>query len=87
MIVEVDESKRIVYYWLSREELANEELIEHLRKEEREWNHKGFKICEFHSGTGDLLELTKELLIHNKKVMAEKIVKERMRTAKENSNQ
>jgi len=87
MIVEVDECKSFVYYWLSREELANAELMERLRKEEREWNHKGFKICEFHSGTGDLLELTKELLIHNKKVMAEKIVKERMRSAKESSNQ
>ena len=87
MVVEIDESKRIVYYWLLREELADEKLIERLRKEEREWNHKGFMICEFHSGTGDLLELTKELLIHNKKVMAEKIVKERMRSAKENSNQ
>lgn len=35
----------------------------------------GYKVCVFLSGKEDIVELTKELLIHNKQVLAEKNVK------------
>ena len=74
MILEVCEEKKIAYYWLSKEEKENEELRQSLRPEYGEWKKKGYKVCVFLSGNGNLVELTKELLIHNKEVLARKNV-------------
>lgn len=75
MILEVHDNKKFACYWLTQEDLENKALRESLIPEQKEWNQKGYRVCEFHSGTGDLFELTKELLIHNKEVLAKKEVK------------
>ena len=61
----------------SEEDLEDKALLESLIPEQKEWNKKGYRVCEYHSGTGDIVELTKELLIHNKKVIAEQNVKKK----------
>lgn len=75
MILDICERDKIAYYWLSKEEKTDNGFRESLKPEYREWKNKGYKVCVFLSGTGDLVENTKELLIHNKKVLAEKKIK------------
>lgn len=48
---------------------------ESLKPDYRKWNKMGYKVCVFLSGKEDIVELTKELLIHNKQILAEKNVK------------
>ena len=76
MILEVYENKKFACYWFTREDLENNALLESLIPEQKEWNKKGYRVCEFHSGTGDIVELTKELLIHTKEVVAAKKAKQ-----------
>lgn len=86
MLVDVDENKKIVYYYLSREERDNKEFRESLKPSYKEWKEKGYITCVFLSGDGDLLELTKELLIHNKMVLAKKELEERSRNGAEQND-
>ena len=76
MILEVYENKKFACYWFTREDLENKALLESLIPEQKEWNKNGNRVCEFHSGTGDIVELTKELLIHTKEVVAAKKAKQ-----------
>ena len=72
MILEEYDKQKFACYWFSQEDLANKALLESLIPEQKEWNKKGYRVCEFHSGTGDIVELTKDLLIHTKEVLAAK---------------
>lgn len=72
MVLEVCEKNRIAYYWLSREEKGDAGIQNKLEDEYREWRSKGYKLCTFVSGSGNLVDLTKELLIHNKLIIAKK---------------
>lgn len=65
MILEVSEKDKIAYYWLSKEEKEDKELRDSLNPAYKDWKEKGYKVCVFLSGKGDIVELTKELLIHN----------------------
>lgn len=70
MTLEICEKTRIAYYWLTREE--DETTKELLKPQFKDWKNKGYKVCVFISGTGNLVDLTKELLIHNKELAAQK---------------
>lgn len=78
MILEVYENKKFACYWFSREDLEDKALLESLIPEQEKWNKNGYRVCEFHSGTGDIVELTKELLVHTKEVLAAKKVKQEL---------
>ncbi len=78
MILEVYENKKFACYWFTREDLEDRALLESLIPEQEEWNKKGYRVCEFHSGTGDIVELTKELLVRTKEVLAAKKVKQEL---------
>lgn len=75
MEMEVSEKDRIVYYWLTNEEKENTEFRQALKPQYGEWSRKGYKVCVFLSGRGNLVDLTKELLIHNKQVIAKRNVR------------
>lgn len=75
MVLEVSEKDKIAYYWLSNKEKEDEAFRESLKPDYRKWNKTGYKVCVFLSGKEDIVELTKELLIHNKQILAEKNVK------------
>lgn len=72
MMLEISEKDRIAYYWLTREDIENSQLQETLNTEYKDWKSKGYKVCTFVSGNGNLVELTKKLLIHNKLILAKK---------------
>lgn len=76
MTLEVCEKNRIAYYWLSREEKDNVDIQNGLKNEYGEWRSKGYKVCTFVSGSGNLVDLTKELLIHNKLIISKKMTEE-----------
>ena len=76
MILEVCDKNKIAYYWLSREEKEDKALRESLKPDYRNWKAKGYKVCVFLSGKGDIVELTKEWLLHNKEVLAAKNVQQ-----------
>lgn len=78
MEMEVSEKDRIVYYWLTNEEKEDTEFRKSLKPQYGEWSRKGYKVCVFLSGKGNLVELTKELLVHNKQVMAKRNVRRAM---------
>ena len=60
---------------VSNEEKEDEAFRESLKPDYRKCNKMGYKVCVFLSGKEDIVKLTKELLIHNKQVLAEKNVK------------
>ena len=76
MILEVCEQNKIAYYWLSKEEKTNKALRESMQPDYKNWKDKGYKVCVFLSGTGDIVELTKELLIHTKETLAARTIKQ-----------
>lgn len=76
MILEVCEKNRIAYYWLSREEKDNVDIQNELNYKYGEWRSKGYKVCTFVSGSENLVDLTKELLLHNKLIIAKKATEE-----------
>lgn len=80
MTLEVCEKNRIAYYWLSREEKDNVDIQNKLKDKYGEWRSKGYKVCTFVSGSENLVDLTKELLIHNKLIIAKKAAEEAEQT-------
>lgn len=70
MFVEIYEEDKIVFYWLSKEEKADEQLRTSIKPEQVEWTKRGYSVCAFLSGSEDLVENTKSLLIHNLHALA-----------------
>lgn len=63
---EICSEEKIVYYWMTRAEKVNQDLQKSLQSEYVQWRTMKYRVCIFTSGTEDLLESTKELLLHNK---------------------
>lgn len=72
MTVDVCENPNIIYYWLTKAEKENKALQKTLMEQRNLWKTKGYKVCTFISGEGNLVDLTKDLLIHNREVFAQK---------------
>ena len=69
MLKEICEKQKIVYYWMTKEERdSNQEM---LTAEYKEWKKKKFRVCTFISGKENLPDLTKQLLVRNRKVLAD----------------
>lgn len=74
MLFEILEDKKMVFYWLSREERDNQPYRDSLVPEQKEWYSKGYKVVVFLSGDGDLYENTLGLLLHNRDLYAKKMM-------------
>jgi len=57
----------IVEVWLTKEESRNTVLQEQLKPLYRKWKEKHYLVAVFISGTKDLFEGTRDLLLYNKK--------------------
>lgn len=74
MLVDVDHEKKLVCYYLSRQERDDKVFRESLKPEYQLWKERGYLSCVFLSGDGDLKESIEELIRHNLEVMAKKEV-------------
>lgn len=65
MEIEILEDKKQVHIWLTKEDAGNEQLKEQLKPFYKKSKAKGYLTVVFESGTGDLQETIRELLIYN----------------------
>ncbi len=66
MQVEVDKKAKRVNIWLTKAEAANEQLKQNLIPFYQKCKANGCLAVVYKSGTEDLLELTRSLLIYNR---------------------
>ncbi|MBE5947392.1 MAG: hypothetical protein E7259_10735 [Lachnospiraceae bacterium] len=66
MKIEIDDKIKHVYVWLTKEESKDSLVMEEIKPMLDEYKDNKYKLIVFHSGEGDLIELTKGLLSHNK---------------------
>ena len=86
MLFEILEDKKMVFYWLSREERDNQPYRDSLIPEQKEWYSKGYKVVVFLSGDGDLYENTLGLLLHNRDLYAKKMMLKEQQAQQEAEN-
>lgn len=72
MEIEILAEKKRVYIWLTKEEARDEQLKERLKPLYKKYKAKGYLTVVYESGTGDLQESIRELLIYNMYRSAEK---------------
>lgn len=66
MEMQVDHKNKLVTIWLTNAEKHDENLRASLSPIYREYKTKHYLVAVFESGEGDLLEGTKNLLLHNR---------------------
>lgn len=71
MELRVHQNMKIVEVWLTQKERENKELQEQLVQMYREYTAKKYKVAQFHSGSDDLYVATRDLLLFNRKRIAE----------------
>lgn len=62
---------RIVEIWLTKQEQKDEALHQTLQKLYQDYSRRKFKVAQFHSGVGLLYDATRDLLVFNRKRIAE----------------
>ena len=70
MKMSVDEEKKIVELGLTAAEQNDTALMESLKPLYEAWRERQYRPVVFRSGRRDLLDLTEELLLHNRTVAA-----------------
>lgn len=73
MEVVVKDDKKRVEVWLTRAEKSNMQLKESLKSMFAEYKAKKYLCVVYNSGDGDLFANTRDLLLHNKEVIAKKM--------------
>lgn len=71
MVLKEHEDLKIVEIWLTQAEQEDEALHQQLQKLYQNYNRRKFKVAQFHSGTGSLYDATRDLLLFNRKRIAE----------------
>ena len=71
MEVNIYEDKKIVAIWLTNAERKDECLQQELGQLYKKYKEQKYKVAEFHSGTEDLYANTRDLLLYNRKRMAQ----------------
>lgn len=72
MEIIVKEQSKVVEFWLTKAEKADTEFRQSLLPVFKDYKERGYLPVVFLSGNKDLFEETKELLLHNKRVLAKK---------------
>ena len=67
----INHEKKLVEVWLTNDDQKNTELLENLRHQYKAYREKKYMVAEFHSGTSDLYACTRDLLLYNRKRIAE----------------
>ncbi len=74
MEVKIDHDRKLVEFWLTRADQEDTHLREQLRQQYRIYKEKNYMVAQFHSGTENLYALTRDLLLYNRKRVAQKEV-------------
>ena len=72
--MEVREQSRIVELWLTREERDNPAFRESLRPICQQYRDQKYLVAVFLSGEADLYQQTRDLLLYNRRRLAEREV-------------
>ena len=68
VFIEVNETFMFACVYLTKAEQEDPEMKRKLEPLKKKYNEMKYKFVVMHSGTGDLLEATKALIHHNKKL-------------------
>ena len=71
MEIDVRDDMTLVMIWLTRAEVEDTVLRERLKTLYAEYKAKKYMVAQFHSGTEDLYEGTRDLLLYNRRRSAE----------------
>ena len=66
-----DDQKKQIQIWLTKQESQDESLQSRLKSMYPKWKKEKYLVAVYRSGTKDLRSSTLDLLLHNKKVLAE----------------
>ena len=77
--MEVREQNKIVELWLTREEKENEVFRESLKPIYQRYKAQNYLVAVFLSGEADLYQQTRDLLLYNRRRLAEKEVRKQKR--------
>lgn len=72
--INVDKEKKMVDIWLTKAEKNDEKLKESLKEVYKKYSEQKYMVAVFMSGEQDLYENTRDLLLYNRRRMAEKEV-------------
>lgn len=76
-----DDKKKRIQIWMTQRESQDEALQNRLKPMYAQWKKQKYLVAVYRSGNKDLRESVLDLLLHNKKVLAEQAA-ERQRIAK-----
>ena len=76
-----DDKKKQIQIWMTQQESQDEALQNRLNPMYAQWKKQKYLVAVYRSGNKDLQESVLDLLLHNKKVLAEQAA-ERQRIAK-----
>lgn len=71
MVLKEHEDMKIVEIWLTKQEQEDDDLHQQLQKLYQDYSRRKFKVAQYHSGTGSLYDATRDLLLFNRKRIAE----------------
>ena len=69
MQIDINVDFKFASVWLTSEEIDNQEIMDSLAPYIADFRARKFKFVIYQSGKGNLLELTKDLLKHNKNLV------------------
>ncbi|MEG1884346.1 MAG: hypothetical protein RR224_11615 [Clostridia bacterium] len=72
MKIEVNEKDRLATFWLVGAEQADGALQEQLKPQITQYRQQKYTVAVFKSGSGNLLDTTAGLLLHNQKLAAQR---------------
>ena len=79
MEVKVNHDMKLVQIWLTKADQEDAALMEGLRHQYQVYKEKKYMVAQFHSGAGDLYGLTRDLVLYNRKRIAQmEVRKEKM---------
>lgn len=79
MEIEQDDGRRCVYIWLTKKESEDQDLKTRLQPMYAHWHEKRYMVAVFHSGVQDLKCNVGNLLVYNRKVLAQRDLEQQNR--------
>lgn len=71
MEIKVNHEMKLVTIWLTKAEQEDAALRESLRGQYRYYKEKKYMVAQFHSGADDVYGITRDLLLYNRKRLAQ----------------